>query len=362
MSQPPADASPAAAVGLLDALGLETGLVAAGALVVLLIGRLVLRRLVRARRLSPFVQHSVLVGLTAVALVGVALTLKPPVDEQVLKFLGLAFSVVVAFSSTTLVGNGLAGIMLRTQSHFRGGDWLSVGELFGQVSHRGLFFTTVQSELRDLVTLPNLYLATHPVTVVVRPTYISAEVSLGYDVPRSEIERLLVEAATSTGLDRAFVYVLELGDYSVLYRVSGKLVKTDELLTMKSNLRGRVLDALHAGGIEIVSPAFMNQRVLPQGRRFIPAATGAAEPEPPAGPAPEADTFDKSRLAKAIEQLEDALRAAEERKAGLREELGSCDSEERKAALERDLEKLERGRERLIAEIDQRRAEAAAAR
>lgn len=356
MSQPPLDPTPAE-VGLVDAFSLETGLLAAAALLVLLLARLALAWLVRKRRLSPFVQHTLMVGATVAAVVAVALTLKDPVRDQVLKFLGLVISVALAFSSSTLVGNGLAGLMLRSQSHFRGGDWLSVGDLFGQVAHRGLFFTTVQSELRDLVTLPNLYLATHPVTVVAQPTYIDATVSLGYDVPRAEVERLLIEAATSAGLESAFVYVLELGDFSVSYRVSGKLAKTDELLTMKSTLKSRVLDSLHAGGVEIVSPAFMNQRVLDRERRFIPPVA-AAEPQPAAGPAPEAETFDKSRQAKAIEQLEDALRVADERKAKLKEELDGCDSEERKRALERDLEKLERGRDRLIAEIEQKRREA----
>ena len=99
-------------------------MVAGGALLVLVLVRLLLGWLERKRRVSSFVRHSVLVGLTVVALVAVVLTLKDPVRDQVLKFLGVLFSAVLAFSSTTLVGNGLAGVMLRAQRHFRGGDWL----------------------------------------------------------------------------------------------------------------------------------------------------------------------------------------------------------------------------------------------
>ena len=217
----------------------------------------------------------------------------------------------------------------------------------------------MQDESGDLVTLPNLHLATHPVTVVCAPTYISTRVSLGYDVPRAEVERLLLEAATSAGLEKAYVYVLELGDFSIRYRVSGKLTKTDELLTMKSNLKCRVLDALHAGGIEIVSPAFMNQRVLAGEKRFIPARSAAPEPAASAGPSPEVDTFDRGRQARTLEQLEDAVGAAEERITALRRELDECDSEERREELERDLDKLERGRERLMREIEEKQAEPA---
>ena len=241
---------------------------AAAAVVLLVATRLVLGRLGRDRRVTLYVRHLILVALTTAALLAIALTLKDPVRDQVLKFLGIVVSAVLAFSSTTLVGNGLAGVMLRAQGHFRGGDWVSVGDHFGQVAHRGLFFTAVQNELRDLVTLPNVYLATQPVTVVAEPTYISATVSLGYDVPRGQVDRLLVEAAEGIGLESPYVYVLELGDFSILYRVSGKLKKTDELLTMKSRLKCHVLDALHAGDVEIVSPAFMNQRVLAADRRL----------------------------------------------------------------------------------------------
>lgn len=348
---------PAGEIGLIDAFGLETGLVAIGALVLLVLTSLVLGWLGRKRRVSSFLRHSILVGLSVAAVVVIALTLKDPVRDQTLKFLGIVFSAALAFSSTTLVGNGLAGIMLRAQSHFRGGDWVSVDDLVGQVSHRGLFFTTVQNELRDLVTLPNVYLATHPVTVVVEPTYISAQVSLGYDVPRGRVERLLIDAATNTGLEKAFVYVLELGDFSIVYRVSGKLMKTDQLLTSRSNLKCQVLDALHAGGVEIVSPTFMNQRALAEDHRFMPPVVVAPESAGASGPAPEADTFDMGRKAKTIEQLEDSLRVSKERMADLRQELDSCESEAREKELRRDLEKLERGRDRVMQEIAEQQAE-----
>jgi small-conductance mechanosensitive channel len=361
MNQSSASQTDVGGIGLIDAVQLETGLVAVGALLLLLLARLVLGWLNRNRRVSAFFRHALLVGLTMAAVGAIALTLKDPVRDQVLKFLGIVFSAVLALSSTTLVGNGLAGVMLRAQSHFRGGDWLSVGDLFGQITRRGLFFTTVQNELRDLVTLPNVYLATRPVTVVSEPTYISTKVSLGYDVPRVEVERLLVEAAKSVGLEKAYVYVLELGDFSILYRVSGKLMRTDELLTMKSNLRSRVLDTLHAAGVEIVSPTFMNQRAVAADRQFIPEVTVASAAERLRGPAPEADTFDKGRQAKTIEQLDDAMRLAEERMAELRRELDECESEERREVLRRDLDKLERGRKRVAGDIEEKQAEADAA-
>ena len=50
--------------------------------------------------------------------------------------------------------------------NFRPGDFVRVGERLGRVTERGLFHTEIQTEDRDLTTLPNLYLVTNPVTVV----------------------------------------------------------------------------------------------------------------------------------------------------------------------------------------------------
>jgi len=43
---------------------------------------------------------------------------------------------------------------------------LRVWDPFGRVSERGFFYTEIQTEDRNLATLPNLYLVTNPITVV----------------------------------------------------------------------------------------------------------------------------------------------------------------------------------------------------
>ena len=56
--------------------------------------------------------------------------------------------------------------------------------------------TEIQTERRNLTTFPNLYLVTNPVRVMRSSgTVISVEVSLGYDVSRHLVEKLLLEAA-----------------------------------------------------------------------------------------------------------------------------------------------------------------------
>lgn len=192
---------------------------------------------------------------------------------QILSLLGLVITGVIALSSTTFVANAMAGLMLRAVSSFRSGDFVRIGEQFGRVTERGLFHTEIQTEERELTTLPNLYLVNNPVTVVrTSGTIVSATLSLGYDISRKRIEELLKKAAAEAGLEEPFVQVRSLGDFSVSYRVAGFLEEVKQLLTARSNLQKCILDVLHDDGVEIVSPAFMNQRQLPEVRKVIPEA------------------------------------------------------------------------------------------
>lgn len=238
---------------------------------------------------------------------------------QVLSLLGLIVTGVIALSSTTFVANAMAGLMLRAVGSFRSGDFVRVGEQFGRVTERGLFHTEIQTEERELCTLPNLYLINNPVTVVrTSGTIISATLSLGYDISRKRIEDLLKKAAQEVGLEEPFVQVKNLGDFSVSYRVAGFLAEVKQLLTARSNLQKSILDVLHDDGVEIVSPSFMNQRQLPEVRKVIPEADAAAEisKETVVEEEPEALIFDKAEEAEKLEwerkELEDLKRHLEE--------------------------------------------------
>ncbi|HET8710241.1 MAG TPA: mechanosensitive ion channel domain-containing protein, partial [Spongiibacteraceae bacterium] len=174
-------------------------------------------------------------------------------------------------SSTTVMGNLIAGFMLRAISRLHAGDFIRTESQFGRITERGLLHVEIQTEDSDLTTLPNLTLVQQPFTVIrASGTIISAEVSLGYDVNHVDIEQALLKAAENAGLEDAFVQIRNLGDFSVLYRLCGRLTNVHQIVSRRSQLRAAMLDALHAAHIEIVSPTFMNQRQLTPQQRFIP--------------------------------------------------------------------------------------------
>ena len=272
-----------------------------------------------------------LVGLIIIIL---ALPVSESTAIQLLSLLGLVLSATIALSATTFLGNIMAGFMLRAIKNFRPGDFIRVGEHFGRVSERGLFHIEIQTENRDLTTLPNLYVVTTPVKVIRSSgTLLTAEISLGYDVHRIEVERSLLSAAAEIKLEEPFVHILKLGDFSVTYRVAGLLTDIKGLISARSRLLENVLDCLHRDGIEIVSPNFMNQRILPESKRFVPEPPSIAIRVTETEDAPEKVVFDKADEAESLEKLT-------ERKKELQEELDQLKSARQKATDEFEKESL----------------------
>ncbi len=265
---------------------------------------------VRARRRTA-VSHDhlreqlLLLGLWLAGIVGVILTIPvgPDTRSQLLTLFGLLLSAVIGLASTTFVGNAMAGLMLKGIRNMNPGDFIEVGDHFGRISDRGLFTTEIQTELRDLVTLPNLYLVTQPVRVV-RPsgTIVGAEVSLGYDVSRTRAEARLLEAAEEVGLKDPFVQVKSLGDHSIVYRVAGVQEDVKRMVSSHSRLRKAMIDGLHGDGIEITSPVHEAGRQMPADHRAVPAGDDVHDVPP--GLALEQIVFDKADLAVSLERMQ----------------------------------------------------------
>jgi small conductance mechanosensitive channel len=294
-------------------------------------------------------------------LIIVALPLGDTIRGQLLSLLGILMSAAIALSSTTFLGNVMAGLMLRGVRSFRAGEFIRVGEHFGRVSGLGLLSTEIQTEERDLITLPNLFLVTNPIRVI-RPsgTIVSTTVSLGYDVPREKIKELLLEAVKETGLSDGFVQVMELGDFSVTYRAAGLLSDVKNILSWQARLRALVMDCLHRGKVEIVSPEFKNVRNLTKNQKFIAKVAAETACDMEDDSVPEEVVFDKAEKAEAIqkikiEQDELAKKIAEDKKA-LKKIKDQTEKEIVKSQLT-DLEKEKESIQRLLKIKEQEEAE-----
>lgn len=255
------------------------------------------------------------IAVIIICLIAIILTL--PVSEssrnQVLALLGVMVSGVLAFSSTTIVTNLMAGVVLKFNRPFRTGDFIRCNDYFGRVSEKGLLDTEIQTEQRDLISIANNYLINNPVTVIrASGTLVTADVSIGYDVHHDTVTQLLEQASTHAGLSEGFVQVTALGDFSVNYRVSGLLTEIKGLLSAKSRLHTAILDELHNNGVEILSPNVVAQRITDPSRAFIPEPRATIKNDAVKDEIPEELAFDKAEQAEQHELELEAKKAQRE--------------------------------------------------
>jgi hypothetical protein len=300
--------------GVLDIV--PTAVAVAAVAIVLFVVHRLLERTRGPAEFSSFRNQLIMLGLTFVG--GLLVILVLPIGEatrgQLLSLIGILFSAAIALSSTTILGNALAGPDAPSDSELPHGRF-----------HSGR--RTLRAGLG-------------PRSVPHRDTDA---------VPRG-VERLMLEAAGKCGLEDPFVHVEELGDCSVTYRVAGLLKDVKRLITARSDLRERVMDALHRGGVEIVSPTFMNQRVFTPDSRFIPEV--AMEGPMAEESAPEEVVFDKAEAAESQEALQFRHDEVTEQIKSLRERIKKSEDEAEKKELELQRERLETRRDHLARVIE----------
>ncbi|PIE38146.1 MAG: mechanosensitive ion channel protein MscS [Gammaproteobacteria bacterium] len=295
--------------------------------------------------------------LIALVFAVIALPLDTDTQGQVLSLLGVVLTGVIGLSSTAFVANGMAGLMLQISRPFRPGDWVTVNDEFGRVISVSLMQTRIQTQTRDVTTLPNLYLIKNPVTVAHRDsTVISTDISLGYDVPHTQVQELLETAASETGLEEPFVMVQDLLDHAVLYRIGGLLKETHKMLSKRSQLRKCILEQLHGHGVEIVSPGFINQRQLSPEAQVIPKVpvvhdTSQNRQQNTSEDTPEDWIFDEAEEAANLEELKQRLEQAKQQRKEDSKALKDTANEQQRSDLEARLKKLDRAVKYLEARI-----------
>ncbi|PTN08199.1 small-conductance mechanosensitive channel [Mangrovibacterium marinum] len=271
----------------------------------------------------------VLAGLLAFLLV---LPVEKSLKGQLLGFLGIVLSAGIALSSTTVLGNLIAGIMNNSMNRFRNGDLIRIGDLHGRVTKKSIFHTEIQLEDSNFITVPNLYIANNPVKLIRKTNSVLATtVSLGYDLPRAQVEKALKEAALAAGLSDPYVYITGLGDFSVVYKVHGFLDDSGKYFSASSLLNAMVMDKLHEAKIEIVSPAFMYQRRADD-KVFVPRQLAADRGEADRS-SPEDQVFDEAIKSEKIEAKKDYLREIDRQQEALKEQLKQLKDE-------REIEKI----------------------
>lgn len=318
-------------------------------ILLLILNARILGRTKSGKLSGGFIKNAVAIGIVLISIIFLILSL--PIDNElkgeIISFLAIIISAGIALSSTTLLGNIIAGLMNNSMKRYKNGDLVKIGEWQGRIIQRRMFHTEMQLEDSNLVTIPNLYIIGQSVKKYRHSNLVvHADVSLGYDIPRAHIEEALIDGATKCGLKDPYVFIMDIGDFSISYRIHGFLHDNSKYFTSRSLLKAHVIDALHAKRIEIVSPGFINHKNVTD-QTFIPSNISAADPDIN----PEEMVFDKAIKSGEIEHKMLILNQIDKQQSILKTKMKGVNAEE-KAKLEDAYSHLEKMKEKISNSIE----------
>jgi small-conductance mechanosensitive channel len=195
----------------------------------------------------------------------VIVPLLPGAGSQAFKGISLFVGAMVTLGSTGAMGNFAAGVVLIYTRSFKVGDYVKIGDAFGEVIERTLLATRVKTPKHENVTIPNSsalnsHVINYSATSDSPSLMVHTAVGLGYDIDWRKAHKLLKNAASNTEHLEAhpepFVMQKSLDDFSVSYEINAHTKRPEFLPTIYSELHRNILDEFSREHIEIMSPRY----------------------------------------------------------------------------------------------------------
>ncbi|MCL6474515.1 MAG: mechanosensitive ion channel family protein [Firmicutes bacterium] len=188
----------------------------------------------------------------------------PGAGTDFAKVVTVFMGVIVSFSSSTTVGNFIAGIVIAYMRPFRRGDRVKIGDYVGDIVDSTFMYTRLRTLKNEDVLIPSLQILSASVvnySSAPNGIILHTTVSIGYDVPRQQVEALLIEAALRTEdcekNPAPFVLITSLDDSYVTYELNVYTSCPNRLQVIYSRLHQNIKDVFDAAEIEIMSPTYL---------------------------------------------------------------------------------------------------------
>jgi small-conductance mechanosensitive channel len=176
---------------------------------------------------------------------------------------------MVSFGSTTTVGNLVAGVVLAYMRPFRNGDWVRIGDCFGEVLESRFLYVRLRTIKNEEVIVPSLQaLSANIQNFSSRATeqglILHTTVTIGYSAPWKTVHELLICAARKITFvlqePKPFVWQTALNDFFVTYEINAYTNRPDQIYEIYAELHRNIQDTFNEGGIEIMSPHYTQIR------------------------------------------------------------------------------------------------------
>jgi len=224
----------------------------------------------------------------AIALV-VVYQLLPWSESRIFQGVSVFVGLLISLGSTSVISNLMSGMVITYMRPFIKGDRIRIGETYGDVVEKTPFVIRVQTPKNEIITVPNSTVLSSNVINYSSKTkdandpgvVIYATITMGYDVPWMQIQRLLIEAALKTPyvLQKPLPFVLQtaLNDFSISYQINAYTKEAKKIPIIYSVLYTNILDTFRDAGLEMIT--FHYQAYRDGNKEKIPPVYKASELE-----------------------------------------------------------------------------------
>lgn len=197
----------------------------------------------------------------------------PGSSSDAFKGLSVLLGVMISLGGSSVVGQAAAGFTLLYARTMSVGDLVKVADVEGQVLQIGLFTTRIRTITGVEVSIPNMHVLNDKLLNYSRDPqatgmWLETSVTIGYDTPWRQVQRLLLEAAANTAhvqsAPAAHVLQTALNDFYVAYVLRVHITQLPLRAQILSQLHANIQDAFNAAGVQIMSPNYIADPELPK--------------------------------------------------------------------------------------------------
>lgn len=183
-------------------------------------------------------------------------------------------AIIFGFAGQNLLGGIIAGASLQINPPYKVGDWLQVGDRFGEVKEINWRSTRLCTNDGIYLDIPNNEIVRQTIINLHYPTEVHAmriRVGIDYHVPPNRVKDALFRAAsTATNVLQdppVRIYLVDFGDHAVTYEIKFYMGNHSKINETNDSVRTNVWYELKRQGITIPFPI----RTLQVERRHPPA-------------------------------------------------------------------------------------------
>ncbi|MDR1363038.1 MAG: mechanosensitive ion channel family protein [Spirochaetaceae bacterium] len=191
----------------------------------------------------------------------------PNSDSDIFKGISVLIGVVFSLSSSSIISNLIAGIVMTYMRPFRIGDRIKINDVTGFVVERGPMSTRVRTHKNEFVSFPNQMILNTSVTNYnssIADNFdgyiVNTTITMGYNIPWHVVHEILINAALKTKFTEKtpapFVNQTKLDDFYCWYEINTYTKNVSMLPAIYSDLYKNIQDGFSAANISMYAPHY----------------------------------------------------------------------------------------------------------